>query len=142
LFNLALVERKWKVLLNRGPFLLEQPLQWWGKILFVCFFAAAILLLVVTASTGLWWVITRLTALQARWMAKLTVLPVARAYFAAITAQSEAVQYFGARQPWRNREGGAQVADLVLGENTAPPALPNARTPNVDRTVSVFPSRY
>src|SRR5664280_2682087 len=68
-FNLALVERKWKVLLNRGPFLLEQPLQRWEKILFVCFFAAAILLLVVTASTALWWVIRRLMGLQAWWMA-------------------------------------------------------------------------
>ena len=29
--NLALVERKWKVLLTRGPFLLEHPLQWGGK---------------------------------------------------------------------------------------------------------------
>ena len=93
-FNLALVERKWKVLLNRGPFLLEQPLQWWEKILFVCFFAAAILLLVVTASAALWWVIRRLMGLQAWWMAKLTVLPVALAYFAAVTAQYEVVQYF------------------------------------------------
>lgn len=93
-FNLALVERKWKVLLNRGPFLLEQPLQWWEKILFVCLFAAAILLLVVTASTALWWVIRRLMGLQAWWMAKLMVLPVALAYFAAVTAQYEVVQYF------------------------------------------------
>jgi len=92
--NLALVERKWKVLLNRGPFLLEQPLQWWGKILFVCFFAVAILLLVVTASTALWWVMRHLIGRQAWWMAKLTVLPVALAYFAAITAQYEVVQYF------------------------------------------------
>jgi hypothetical protein len=94
LFNLALVERKWKVLLNRGPFLLEQPLHWWGKILFVCFFAAAILLLVATASTALWWVIRHLMGFQALWMAKLTVLPVALAYFAAVTAQYEVVQYF------------------------------------------------
>jgi phosphoglycerol transferase MdoB-like AlkP superfamily enzyme len=94
LFNLALVERKWKVLLNRGPFLLENPLQWWEKILFVGFFAAAILLLVVTASTALWWVIRRLMGVQAWWMAKLTVLPVALAYFAAVTAQYKVVQYF------------------------------------------------
>src|SRR5271166_3529418 len=93
-FNLALVERKWKVLLNRGPFLLEQPLQWWGKILFVCFFAAAILLLVVTAATALWWVLRRLMGPKTLWMAKLTVLPVALTYFAAITAQYEVVQYF------------------------------------------------
>src|SRR5271166_4792893 len=94
LLNLAVVERKWKVLMNRGPFLLEQPLQWWGKILFVCFLAVAILLLVVTASTALWWVMRHLIGRQAWWMAKLTVLPVALAYFAAITAQYEVVQYF------------------------------------------------
>jgi len=88
------VERRWKVLLNRGPFLLEQPLQWWGKILFVCFFAAAILLLIVTTSAALWWVIGRLSGRQAPWMAKLTVLPVALAYIAAITIQYEVVQYF------------------------------------------------
>ncbi len=93
-FNLALVERKWKVLLNRGPFLLANPLQWWGKILFVCFFAAASLLLVVTASAALWWVIRRLMGLQAWWMAKLTVLPVALAYVVAVTVQYEVVQYF------------------------------------------------
>ncbi len=93
-FNLALVERKWKILLSRGPFLLEQPLQWWGKILFVCFLGAAILLLVATASAALWWVVRRLTGLQAWWMAKWMVLTVALAYFAAITAQYEVVQYF------------------------------------------------
>jgi len=93
-FNLALVERKAKVLLNRGPFLLEQPLQWWEKILFLCFFATAILLLVVTASSALWWVMRRLMGVQAWWMAKLTVLPVALAYFAAVTAQYKVVQYF------------------------------------------------
>jgi phosphoglycerol transferase MdoB-like AlkP superfamily enzyme len=92
--NLALVERKWKVLLTRGPFLLEYPLQWWGKILFVILFGAAILLLVVTASTALWWVIRRLTGLQARWMARLTVLPVALAYVAAILVQYKVFQYF------------------------------------------------
>ena len=93
-FNLALVERKWKVLLNRGPFLVDQPLQWWEKILFVCFFATAILLLVVTASAALWWVIRRLTSLQTWWMAKFTVPSVALAYFAAVTAQYKVVQYF------------------------------------------------
>ena len=96
-FNLVLVERKWKVLLRRAPFLLEQPLHWWEKFLFVCFFAAAILLLVATASTVLWWLVRRLLGamgLQAWWMAKLTVLPVALAYFAAVTAQYEVVQYF------------------------------------------------
>lgn len=94
LFNLALVERKCRVLLNRGPFLLEQPLQWWGKILFVCFFAGAILLLVVTASAVLWWIIRRLLGLHAWWMAKWMVLPVALAYFTAVTAQYKVVQYF------------------------------------------------
>ena len=93
-FNLALVERKWKVLLNRGPFLLEQPLRWWGKILFVGFVAAAILLLVVTASSALWWVTRHLVGLQKPWMAKLAVLPVALAYFGAVTGQYEVVQYF------------------------------------------------
>ena len=93
-FHLALVERKWKVLLNRAPFLLEQPLHWWEKILFVCFFAATMLLLVVTASAALWWVIRRLLGLQASWIAKLTVLPVALAYVSAVTVQYEVVQYF------------------------------------------------
>jgi Sulfatase len=93
-FNLALVERKSRVLLSRGPFLLEQPLQWWEKILFVGFFAGAILLLVTTASAALWWVIRRLMGVQAWWMAKLTVLPVALAYFAAVTVQYKVVQYF------------------------------------------------
>ncbi len=92
-FNLALVERKWKVLLNRGPFL-EQPLQWWERILFVGFSAAAILLLIATASAALWWVIRRLMGVEAWWMAKFAVLPVALAYFAAVTAQYEVVQYF------------------------------------------------
>ena len=94
LFNLALVERRWKVLLNRGPFLLEQPLRWWEKIVFVCLFAAAILLLIVTTSAALWWVIRRRTRRQAPWLAKLTVLPVALGYIAAITVQYEVVQYF------------------------------------------------
>ena len=94
LLNLAVVERKWKVLMNRGPFLLEQPLQWWGKILFVCFLAASILLLVVTASTLLSWVIGRVMGPKAWRMAKLMVLPVALAYLAAITAQYKVAQYF------------------------------------------------
>jgi len=93
-FSLALVERKWKVLLGRGAFLLEQPLQWWEKILFVCFFAASILLLEVTASAALWWVIRRLTGLQTWGIAKWMVVPVALAYIAAVTAQYEVVQYF------------------------------------------------
>jgi phosphoglycerol transferase MdoB-like AlkP superfamily enzyme len=93
-FNLALVERKWKVLMNRGPFLVKQPLQWWEKILFVSFSAAAILLLVVSASTALWWVIRRLMGRQPGWMAKLTVLPVALAYLAAATVQYKVFQYF------------------------------------------------
>ena len=93
-FNLVFVERKWKVLLNRGPFLLGQLLPWWGKILFVCFSAAAILLLVVTASAALWWVLRRFVGVQAGWVAKFTVLPVALAYLAAIIAQYEVVEYF------------------------------------------------
>ncbi len=93
-FNLALVERRWKVLLNRGPFLLEQPLRWWEKILFVGFFAAVILVLVLTASLTLWWVFRHLTRRPAPWMAKFTVLPVALGYIAAITIQYEVVQYF------------------------------------------------
>jgi len=94
LFDLALVERKWKVLLNRGPFLAEPPLQWWGKVLFVCFFAAALLLLIITASNALWWAIRRVTGRQEPRMAKWTVLVVALAYFAAITIQYEVFQYF------------------------------------------------
>lgn len=93
LFNLAFIERRWKVLLNRGPFLVENPLQWWEKILFVGLSAAAILLLVVTASVALWWVIRHLGGVRL-WMAKLTVVPVALAYFAAIAAQYEVAQYF------------------------------------------------
>jgi hypothetical protein len=94
LLNLILMERKWKVLLNRGPFLLDQPLQGWEKILFVCFSASALLLFVVTASTLLWWIIRYLNRSNVRWMAKWTVLAVAGAYLAAITVQYEVVQYF------------------------------------------------
>jgi phosphoglycerol transferase MdoB-like AlkP superfamily enzyme len=94
LFSLALVERKWKVLLNRGPFLLEHPLQWWGKIPFVFFFTVAILLLIVTASTALWLVIRSLLGSKACWTAKYIVLAVALGYFVAITVQYRVAQYF------------------------------------------------
>jgi Sulfatase len=94
LFSLALVERKWKVLLARGPFLLEHPLQWWGKIPFVFFFTVAILLLLVTVSTVLWWVIRSLFGSRACWTAKYIVLVVAVGYFVAITVQYKVAQYF------------------------------------------------
>lgn len=93
LFSLALVERKWKVLLNRGPFLLEQPLPFWEKIPFVLFFAVALLVLVVTASSLLWWILRHVFGAPTS-IAKWTVVPVALAYLTAITAQYKVAQYF------------------------------------------------
>jgi len=92
--NLLLVERKWKVLLSRGPFLLEQPLHPWEKTLFLCFSAAAILLLVQTVSAALWWLIRRWIGEQSWWIAKFTVLPVALTYLIVIVVQYRVVQYF------------------------------------------------
>lgn len=94
LLSLAVVERKWKVLLNRGPFLLEQPLPLWEKIPFVLIFAAALLVLILTASTALWWMMSRVIGPQAYRLAKFTVLAVAVGYCAALIAQYKVAQYF------------------------------------------------
>ncbi len=117
-FNLAFVERKWKILLNRGPFLLEYPLQAWQKILFLLFFAAAITLLIATLSLILWSLVRRLLSLlgiEAWWLAKFTVLAVALAYFAAITTQYKVVEYFrdGVNLALLRRLGGGEFTTAL-----------------------------
>jgi hypothetical protein len=92
-YSLILLERKRKLLFERGPFLLEQVLDGWEKLLFVFFFCGEIVLLIMTASFLLKFGLSVFLRRYA-WMNKAAVFGVGVAYFSLVTMQFEVFQYF------------------------------------------------
>ena len=93
IYNILLIERKRSLLFAAEPFLQGRLLTSLDKVVFLAVFSAATLLLIVTATRILCSLSGR--ALPGRsWPAIASLASVGIAYFAAVTTQFKALQYF------------------------------------------------